>query len=40
MCDRVINTKGATVHVAESGAGDRGLMLLHYWGAPRDAGVT
>jgi len=30
MCDCVINTKGATIHVAESGAGDPGLMLMHY----------
>jgi hypothetical protein len=30
--DCVINPKGAAIHIAKSGAGDPGLMFLHYWG--------
>ena len=31
MSDRVIDTQGAAVHVAENGAGEPALMFLHYW---------
>jgi hypothetical protein len=31
MSDRVINTKGAVIHVVESGAGEPALIFLQRW---------
>jgi pimeloyl-ACP methyl ester carboxylesterase len=36
MFDRLINTNGAAIRIEESGAGEPGLVFLHYWGgSPR-----
>jgi pimeloyl-ACP methyl ester carboxylesterase len=32
MSNRIINTNGASIRVAESGAGEPALIFLHYWG--------
>lgn len=32
MPDRIVDTNGATILVADSGAGDPALVFLHYWG--------
>ncbi|WP_426442912.1 alpha/beta fold hydrolase [Bradyrhizobium genosp. P] len=32
MADHIINTQGAAIRVAESGAGEPALVFLHYWG--------
>ena len=32
MSDRIVNTNGAAIHVAESGVGEPALIFLHYWG--------
>jgi 3-oxoadipate enol-lactonase len=32
MSHRIVNTKGAAIRVAESGAGTPALVFLHYWG--------
>lgn len=32
MSGRIIDTNGATIRVAERGAGEPALLFLHYWG--------
>ncbi len=32
MPDLIVNTKGAAIHVEESGIGEPALVFLHYWG--------